>query len=118
MIQMRFNSVSASEDGDYLQVLFEEKVDDLEADYFLVQRQFEFPDEGKVNIECTNTRLCGHFAVTTAALSRQCLRVEMPSTEWKIIEVQFATDQEGYEALERVLGRMFEVKLQHARQDA
>lgn len=118
MIQMRFTSVSPSEAGDYLQVLFEEKVDNLEVGYFLVQRQFEFPDEGEVYIECTNTRLCGHFAVKTAALSRQCLRLEMPSTEWQIIQVQFATDQEGYEELERVLGRMFEDKLRHARQDA
>ena len=42
MIQMQFNSVSASESGDYFQVLFEEEVDNLDGDYFLVQCQFEF----------------------------------------------------------------------------
>jgi hypothetical protein len=35
--------VSASEAGDYFQVLFEEDVDNPEARYFLVQCQFEFP---------------------------------------------------------------------------
>ena len=118
MIQMRFNSVSASEAGDYLQVLFEEKVDSLEAGYFLVQRQFEFPDEGEVYLESTNTRLCGHFAVKVAALSRQHLRLEMPSTNWQIIEIRFATDQAGYEELESILATMFADRLQHARQDA
>ena len=118
MIQMRFNSVSASEAGDYLQVLFEEEADNLEAGYFLVQRQFEFPDEGEVYIESTDTRLCGHFAVKAAALSRQRFRLEMPSTNWHVIEIQFATDQAGYEELEGALATMFEDRLQHTRQDA
>lgn len=118
MIQMQFNSVAASEAGDYFQVLFEEEQDNLEAGYFLLQCQFEFPDEGEFYIESKDTRLCGRFEVKTATLSRQCLRLEMPSTKWKIIQVQFATDQAGYEELERVLGTMFEDKLQRARQDA
>jgi hypothetical protein len=118
MIQMQFNSVSASESGDYFQVLFEEEVDNLDGDYFLVQCQFEFPDEGQYYFESKDTQLCGHFEVKTATLSRQSLRLEMPSTIWKIVEVQFPADQAGYKELERVLGMMFEDKLQHARQDA
>ena len=115
---MQFNSVSASEAGDYLQVLFEEEVGNVEGGYFLVQRQFEFPDGGRVYFECPETRLCGHFAVKSVTLTRQCLRLEMPSTPWQGIQVQFTTDQEGYEELERVLGQMFEDKLRHAGQDA
>jgi len=42
----------------------------------------------------------------------------MPSTKWKIIQVHFATDQAGYEELERVLCTMFEDKLRHAHRDA
>ena len=118
MIQMEFNSVSASEAGDYFQVLFENQEDNLEGGYFLIQCQFEFPDEGEFYIESNDTRLCGPLEVKAATLSRQGLRLEMPSTKWKIIQVQFATDQAGYEELERVLGTMFEDRLQHARQDA
>ena len=118
MIQMQFNSVSASEAGDSFQVLFEEEVDNSEARYFLVQCQFEFPDEEEFYIESDDTRLCGHFEVKTATLSRQSLRLEMPSTKWKIIQVQFQTDDEGYGELERVLKTMFEDKLRHAHQDA
>jgi len=65
MIQMRFNSVAASEAGDYFQVLFEEEEDNLEAGYFLVQCQFEFPDNGEFYIESNDTGLCGHFEVKT-----------------------------------------------------
>ena len=118
MIQMRFNSVADSEAVDYFQVLFEEEEDNLEAGYFLVQCQFEFPDNGEFYIESNDTGLCGHFEVKTATLTRQCLRLEMPSTKWKIIQVHFATDQAGYEELERVLCTMFEDKLRHAHQDA
>lgn len=117
MIQKQFTSVSASEAGDYFQVLFEEDVDNPEARYFLVQCQFEFPDEEGFYIESDDMRLCGHFEVNTATLSRQSLRLEMPSTSWKIIQVQFRTDDAGYEELERVLETMFEETLQHA-QDA
>ena len=115
---MQFNSVSASEAGDYFQVLFEEDVDNPKGRYFLIQCQFEFPDHDGFNIESDDSRLCGHFPVKSATLSRQSLRLEMPSTEWKIIQVKFQTDKAGYEELERVLETMFEYKLQHAHQDA
>jgi hypothetical protein len=118
MIQMQFNSVSASEAGDYLQVLFEQDVDNPEARYFLVQCQFEFPDKEGFHIESDDTRLGGLFEVKTATLSRQSLRLGMPSTKWKVIQVQFRTDDAGYEELERVLEKMFEDTLQHAHQDA
>lgn len=95
-------------------MLFEEDIDNPEARYFLVQCQFEFPDKEGFYIESDDTRLCGHFEVKTATLSRQSLRLEMPSTKWKVIQVQFRTDDADYEELERVLGTMFEDKLQHA----
>jgi len=118
MIQMQFNSVSASEAGDYFQVLFEEDADNSEARYFLVQCQFEFPDEEEFYIESDDTRLCGHFEVKTATLSRQSLRLGMPLTKWKIVRVQFQTDDAGYKELERVLKTMFEDRLHYTQQDA
>jgi hypothetical protein len=115
---MQFSSVSASEAGDYFQVLFKDDENNLEADYFLVQCQFEFPDEEEFYIESNNTRLCGHFKVQTATLSRRWLRLDMPSTKWKGIHIQFAADEAAYEELARVLNTMFEDRLQHADQDA
>src|SRR3990172_5146037 len=118
MIQMQFSSVAASEAGDYFQVLFEEEEDNIEAGYFPVQCQFEFPAGGEFYIESDDTRFCGHFKVKGATLSRQTLRLEMPSTQWKRIEIEFAANQVVYEELVRVLRIMFEDKLQHIEQDA
>ena len=118
MIQMQFHWVSASEAGDYFQVLFEEERNDSEAAYFLIQCQFEFLDDRRFYIESHDTRLCGHVEVKTATLGRHSLRLEMPSTTWKIIYVKFRTDEPGYEGLKRTLETMFECKLQHAHQDA
>ena len=118
MIQMQFRSVSASEAGDYFQVLFENEEDDVEAGYFLVQCQFEFPDGGEFYIESNDPRFCGQFKVKSATLNRRSFRLEMPSTKWKRIHIEFGADQVAYEELVRVLSTMFEGKLRRVEQDA
>ena len=110
---MQFKSVSASEAGDYFQVLFENEEDNIEAGYFLVQCQFEFPDGGEFYIESNDPRFCGHFKVRSATLSKQDFGLEMPSTEWKRIRIKFVAEQVEYEELVRVLSTMFEDKLRH-----
>ena len=119
MIEMHFGSMSASEAGDYVQVLFEGNEDDLAGDYFLIQCQFEFPsDDAGWYFESKVTRLCGHFTVHTATLNRRWLHLEMPSTEWKGIRIHFAVDDAAYRELSRTLSAMFEERLLHADQDA
>ena len=118
MIQMEFSSVSASEAGDYFQVLFENEEDNIEAGYFLVQCQFEFPDGGEFYIESNDTRFCGHFKVKSATLSRRMLRLEIPSTKWERIEIGFTANPVLYEELVRVLSTMFEDKLLRVEQGA
>ena len=117
MIEMLLNSVSASEAGDYYQVLFEEDADNPSARYFLIQRQFEFPYEG-FYIESDNAEFCGHSNVKAASLSRRWLRLEMPSTKWKSIQIRFAADQVTYDELAHALSTMFEDRLLHIEQDA
>jgi hypothetical protein len=50
MIEKTFKHASASEAGDYYQVSFDDGDDyeakDIGGRYFLIQRQFEFPDDG------------------------------------------------------------------------
>jgi hypothetical protein len=48
-MQLNCKYVSASEAGDYFQVLFEKERDD-DKEYFLIQRKFEFTDRGKCYI--------------------------------------------------------------------
>ena len=95
MIRMEFSSVSASEAGDYFQVLFEDDEGKLELNYFLLQCQFEDPLDEGFYIESTNTQLCGHVKIETAVLSSHSLRLEIPSTEWKNIQIEFAGGSAG-----------------------
>jgi hypothetical protein len=109
--------VSASEAGDYYQVIFEEDAGNPGARYFLIQRQFEFPYEG-FYIESDDAEFCGHFDVEAASLSRRCLRLEMPNTKWKSIQIRFASGQVAYDELAHALSTMFEERLLHAEQEA
>ena len=118
MIRKQFSLVSASEAGDYFQVLFEEDEDNPEAAYFLVQCQFEDPDNGESYIESNDTQFCGHVKVETAVLSRRWLRLEIPSTKWKSIQIEFVANQAVYRKLARILSTMFEDRLRRAHQDA
>src|SRR5437867_12148974 len=63
MIRKEFSIVSASEAGDYFQVLFEQEADNPETDYFLLQCQFEDPDDEDFYIESNDTQFCGHVQV-------------------------------------------------------
>src|SRR5437867_10308571 len=119
MIRKEFSIVAASEAGDYFQVLFEQEADNPETDYFLLQCQFEDPDDEGFYIESNDTQFCcGHVQVEAAVLNRRWLRLEMASTKWKSIEIAFTADEEIYAELARVLTTMFEDRLRHARHDA
>lgn len=117
MIEMSFNSVSASEAGDYYQVMFEQEADNPSAPYFLIQRQFELPNEG-FYIESDDAEFCGHFDVQAASLGRRCLRLEMPNTRWKTVRILFGADQAAYEQLARVLSTMFEDRILYTEEHA
>jgi len=42
-----FKKISISIQGDYYQVLFHDGLDTEDEPYFMIQRQFEFPDGGE-----------------------------------------------------------------------
>jgi len=64
MMVMRFHAshVSTSVSGDYYQVMFEAEQDSskLNSPYVIIQRQFEFEDEGRCSIETHEPKYCGH----------------------------------------------------------
>ena len=112
MIQKRFNSVSVSSAGDYFQVLFEGGEDKSEWDYFLLQCQFEDPSDGDAfYMESGAIKLCGHVQVESAFLSRRFLRLDMPSTKWMSIQIEFSANQALYRKLARMLRTMFRNRL-------
>ncbi len=70
MRELSLKHVSVAESGgEYFQVLFADD-EDSDDSYFLVQRQFESPDHGRVYVESLLRTLCGHFRIRRVELER------------------------------------------------
>jgi hypothetical protein len=95
----------ASSGGEYFQVHFSDKQDSDDA-YFLIQRQFESPDGGRVYVESHEPMLCGHFKIKNAELRRDvfCLKIICHPTE--TAQIRFRTDARRYSQLKAVLRTM------------
>ncbi len=94
--------VTASNAGDYFQVLFEQNPDSDQG-YVLVQRQFELPDGGECYIETDDGDFCGHFRIRTAQLSRSRFRMAFGDGPLKQITVSFNANDSAYAEAKRVL---------------
>ena len=94
---------SASEAGDYLQVLFEETKDNDER-YILIQSQFEFPQDYDVKVETDGGEWYAELAVNHAALDRQQLVIDGRDDGEPIRTiVNHSADDRTYAELKRVL---------------
>ena len=116
MINMKLHAryVSASEAGDYYQVLFEERDPDVEQDapegkYFLIQRQFETPDGGLIYVESQDQDSIGHFKVVKARLNPRCLFLALSGERSASIEVTFDSSPENCTEITRVLRVMIPI---------
>jgi hypothetical protein len=107
MTDLSFKHVSVAESGgDYFEVLFadDEKGDDS---YFLLQRQFESPDYGRVYVESHLPALSGHFRIRKAELRRNLLSLEIMCRPPETVRVRFHADGTQFSRLKRVLAIMF-----------
>jgi hypothetical protein len=110
-MKMHVGYVSASEAGDYYQVLFEERDPDSEQDslggkYLLIQRQFELPNGSRIYVESHDQDFIGHFKVVKARLNPKCLSLTLSRKTSATIEVTFETSPENYAEVKRVLSVM------------
>jgi hypothetical protein len=103
MFKLHAQHASASESGDYFQVLFEERDGVEDGRYFLVQRQFEFPDEGRCAIETEVPEMCGHFRVLRASLERARFLMSWIARGESQAEMTFETDDESYAEICRIM---------------
>jgi hypothetical protein len=95
----------ASSGGEYFQISFADKQDSDDA-YFLIQRQFESPDGGRVYIESHERMLCGHFKIRKAELRRDVFRLEIISHPPETVQIRFQADGSRYHQLKTVLKTM------------
>jgi hypothetical protein len=104
MNTLHATEVSASEKGgDYFQVMFEPEQNSDEA-YFLIQRQFEFPDDGSCYVETHIEAARGHFIIRQARLSRDRLRIRLPQEREAEWEITFALEEAAYKEMKEILG--------------
>src|SRR5262245_48223504 len=96
-------NVSVASSGDeYFQVHFSDKQDSDDA-YFLIQRQLESPDGGRVYIECHDKKLCGHYKIRKAELRRGVFRLEIICQPPETVQIRFQTSSTRYNQLKDVL---------------
>ncbi|MEK6322410.1 MAG: hypothetical protein AABN33_12085 [Acidobacteriota bacterium] len=117
MIEKTFKHASASEAGDYYQVSFDDGDDyeakDIGGRYFLIQRQFEFPDDGTYYLESDDSRFCGHFKIRAATLNTEFLSIELLADKWTALRIHHAAGQDDYKELVRIVRIMFEDEVLH-----
>jgi hypothetical protein len=107
-MKIHMDYVSVSVAGDYYQVMFEEKVpsageDSADNKYLLIQRQFEFPDEGLIYVESHDENCIGRFKVAGARLDPKCLSLTLDRKNTAVIEVTFQASTKNYAEVKRVM---------------
>jgi hypothetical protein len=115
---MRFHAkcVSASESGDYYQVLFEtedpgDEVTDppgLDSPYLIIQRQFEMPDGGRCYVETHDHGYIGHYRLRLADFSPTRLAFEIERKTNTHVEVSYAVDAAEFNEVQRIVNIIFD----------
>jgi len=72
-IFLEFKTVSVTISGDYYQVLFDDDLDTEDEPYFMIQRQFEFPDGDICHFESDNEDLIEQCTASSVSLSANTL---------------------------------------------
>ena len=95
--------VSAEEAADIYQVMFK-KVLDSDNDYLIIQRQFEFPDDGRCYFEDGNDiDNTGHYYVKKALLMRNSLSIEILRKKDRNIVIEFQIPDNKFERVKQFL---------------
>lgn len=101
-VRVALHQVSASEAGDYCQVLFQDEGGSDRA-YVLLQRQFEDSDDGTCYLETHDPDYVGHFRVRHARLAGTCFSIELRRKSRARLDVSFRTIVDGYPEVARIL---------------
>ncbi|MFZ5516103.1 MAG: hypothetical protein ACOY90_05665 [Candidatus Zhuqueibacterota bacterium] len=107
---MRLNCQHVSADeagGEIFQILFEEKEDQCDEPYVLIQRAWLEEDEGEfspIYVETHDERLIGHYRKVDAVLTRSHLTLRLPPPTEEVIEIDFTTSDSTFRKVKRMLG--------------
>ena len=86
---LEFKMVSVTKSGDYYQVMFHDGLDTEDEPYFMIQRQFEFPDGGVCYFESHDENLIERCKAKSALLSANTLRFSYGEEQRRDMEIKF-----------------------------
>jgi hypothetical protein len=104
MLTISAHHASASDDGDYFQVAFEERRDEEGSPYLLIQRQFEDEDGDVCYIESHDEEFVGHFRIRSARLGRR--RFVLSVNQALEAEVGFDINEQTFNEIKKILRLM------------
>ena len=105
-MELEFKTVSVTISGDCYQVLFHDDLDTEDEPYFMIQRQFEFPDGEACHFESHHAKLCEHSKAQSAFLIKNKLHLSYGKNEVQSVEIIFGTDSVDYKYLVSTLKEM------------
>ncbi len=100
---LEFKMVSVTKSGDYYQIMFHDGLDTEEEPYFMIQRQFEFPDGGVCHFESHNENLIEYCRVKSASLSTNTLRLSYGEEQRRDVEIKFGLHSKDFQELASTL---------------
>ena len=98
--------MSVTISGDYYQILFHDGLDIEDEPYFLIQRQFEFPDGGVCNFEIHHESLIDHCKAKSVSLSTNTLSISYGEEQHRDVEIRFDLHSADFQELVSTLKEM------------
>lgn len=105
-IEFSASYVSASEAGDFVQILFAESDND-DADYLLLQTQFEFDQDYDFKFETKNGDWMANVSDSAATLSRDRLTIQGSEGDASMrLAIRFVASDETFIELRKIVKMM------------
>ena len=108
-ILLKFKTVSVTRNGDYYQIMFSDDLDTEDEPYFMIQRQFEFPDGGVCHFESHNEELIDSCKVRSLSLSKDMLRIQYGDKKNREVDISYNLKSTNFQELSLTLKEMIPV---------
>jgi len=105
-MELHFKTVSVTISGDYYQVLFHDDLDADDEPYFMIQRQFEFPEIKDCNFESDHEKLCEHSKAQSALITTNKLFLSYGENQLCEVVINFGIDSVDHKLLVSTLKEM------------
>lgn len=102
----KFKTVSISEAGDYCQIMFHDGLDTDDEPYFMIQSQFELPDDGECHFESHTEELIEDSKAKSISLSTTKLSLSYGNNPTHEVEIEYDLQGLDFQELASMLKEM------------